>query len=128
MTRIEIQTRFYSGSVVVTYIHSRFLFRRGHWYPLMVFFNRRRPTTFLHPSSPFHKFRSQPFTSTHSSLYRILNLELRGGNLSSDCYSIFPLLSTICLYILTRDERGIYRSQADLNLEPKNVSSPIFGY
>ena len=53
-----MQTEFYSGSVIVTYIHSAdssSVEATGIHYRSS--FNRRRSTSFLHPSSPFHKFR-----------------------------------------------------------------------
>ncbi|CAD5174861.1 unnamed protein product, partial [Musa acuminata subsp. malaccensis] len=39
--------------------------------------------------------------------------------------NVFLLLDSLCFYSLTRDERGIYRLQINLNLEPKTFPSRV---
>ena len=89
-----------------------------HSFDIRRFTRQPLSSKFLHTSSPL---QIQPFISNHSSLNRILNFRKRGGYFSSDCCSVFSLLNSLWLCILSKNERGVYKPQMDSNIELKRV-------
>ena len=101
--------RFYSGSIIATYVHSRFLFRRGHRRSLTIFFQWAKTNYPLYNSFSFSQAQERTFillfyikTYLTPPLEELLNIGGRDSILQESLHTFsqvyFPLFYYFSCY------------------------------